>query len=326
MVSMNIISPNIIKEYLESKFKGKYKLSSNNVEFIVPSLFIENDYKRHMSINSETGLWQCFKSGEVGDFYKLVSILEGISAKAALSMFSLESYLTESPRQPQEVSASSVEVKPLKHFTKITRSMEPQDSISSKAWVFIDSRKLWGSRIPFYITTEKAYQNRIIIPLTEHKDVSYFQARALDNSIQPKYINSLNVKKSLILYPYNHSADKVLVCEGPLDAISLQTQGINATAAMGCKISKWQAKMLSQLPGEIVLAFDNDPAGINGIKHFEKLRKLCGMREFFVCFPPQGYNDWNEAHMDGADLNSHIKKNTRPFDFSYQINDTLKQS
>ena len=321
---MNIISPKIIKEYLEHKFKGKYKLSSNNVEFIVPSLFIDNDYKRHMSINSETGLWQCFKSGEVGDFYKLVSILEGISAKAALSMFSLESFLTESPRQSQEPSVSSVEVKPLKHLTKITRNMEPQDETSSKAWVFVDSRKLWGTRIPFYVTSEKSYRNRIIIPLTEHKDVSYFQARALDDSTQPKYINSLNVKKSLVLYPYKHRADNVLVCEGPLDAISLQSQNINATATMGCKISKWQAKMLSQSPGELTIAFDNDSAGISGIKHFERLRKLCGMREFFICFPPKKYKDWNDAHMDGVDLNNYIKKNTKPFDFSYQINKALK--
>jgi hypothetical protein len=295
------------------------------VEFIVPSLFIDNDYKRHMSINSETGLWQCFKSGEVGDFHKLVSILEGISAKAALSMFSLESYLTESPRQSKEPSVSSVEVKPIKHLTKITRTMEPQDDVSSKAWVFIDSRKLWGSRIPFYVTTEKPYQNRILIPLTAHKNVSHFQARSLDDSLQPKYINSLNVKKSLILYPYRHNTNEVLVCEGPLDAISLQSQNINATAAMGCKISKWQAKMLSQSPGKIIIAFDNDSPGISGIKHFEKLRKLCGMREFFFCFPPKGYKDWNEAHTDGVDLNTHIKKNTKPFDFSYQINNALTQ-
>lgn len=322
---MNIISPNLIKEYLERKFKGKYKLSSNNREYIVPSIFIDNDYKRHMSINSETGLWQCFKSGEVGDFYKLVSILERVSVKVALSMFSVESFLSESPRQPQEDSASSVRVKPLKQVTKITHDMDPTDPTSSKAWMFIDSRKLWESRIPFYVTTDKAYRNRIIIPLTEYKNIPFFQARALDDTMHPKYINSLNIKKSSMLYPYSHSKDKILVCEGPLDAISLQIQGVNATATMGCKISGWQAKMLSQTPGKIILAFDNDSAGINGIKHFERLRKQCGMQEFFFCFPPKKYKDWNEAHMADVNLSNYINENTMSFDFEFQINNALKQ-
>ena len=323
---MNIISPKLIKEYLERKFKGKYKLSSNNVEYIVPSIFTDNDYKRHMSINSETGLWQCFKSGEVGDFYKLVSILESVSVKSAISMFSVESFLEDSPRQPKKDSVSSVRVKPLKQITKITRDMDPTDSTSSKAWMFIDSRKLWGSRIPFYVTTDKAYRNRLIIPLADYKNIPFFQARSLDDTMQPKYINSLNVKKSTMLYPYSHNKDKTLVCEGPLDAISLQIQGVNATSTMGSKISEWQVKMLSMTPGKIVLAFDNDSAGHKGIEHFERLRKQCGMREFFICFPPKKYKDWNEAHIAGINLNDYVNKNTLPFDFSHQINKALKQS
>ena len=325
MVSKNIISPKLIKEYLEHKFKGKYKLSSNNVEYIIPSIFVDNDYKRHMSVNSETGLWQCFKSGEVGDFYKLVSILERISPKAALAMFSVQSYLTESPTKPQRDSGASSKPKSLKDLTKITRDMIPTDPTSSKAWMFVDSRKLWGSRIPFYVTDEKEYRNRIIIPLADYKNVSYFQARALDDTMHPKYINSMNIKKSTILYPYSHNKDKTLVCEGPLDAISLQIQGVNATAAMGCKISKWQAKMLSQTPGDIIIAFDNDSAGISGIKHFERIRKQSGMREFFICFPPKDYKDWNEAHIAGVDLNNYINNHTTPFDFTYQINNALRQ-
>ena len=294
------------------------------MEYIVPSVFVDNDYKRHMSINSETGLWQCFKSGEVGDFYKLVSILENVTVKAAISMFSVESFLNESPRQSKEASVPSARLKPLKHITKITRDMDPTDSTTSKAWMFIDSRKLWGSRIPFYVTTDKAYRNRIIIPLADYKNVPFFQARALDASTQPKYINSLNVKKSTMLYPYSYTDSKILVCEGPLDAISLQIQGVNATATMGSKISEWQAKMLSQTPGKVVLAFDNDSAGLKGIEHFERLRKQCGMSEFFICFPPKKYKDWNEAHIAGINLNKHVSKNTIPFDFSHQINNALK--
>ena len=55
------------------KFLSNYRLSSDDIELVVPSLFVDNDYKRHMSINLVTGLWRCFKSGESGNFAQLYS-------------------------------------------------------------------------------------------------------------------------------------------------------------------------------------------------------------------------------------------------------------
>ena len=60
-----MFSPQFIKDYITEKLKEDYRISSNNREMIIPSVFIDNDYKRHMSINLETGLWQCFKRPDV---------------------------------------------------------------------------------------------------------------------------------------------------------------------------------------------------------------------------------------------------------------------
>ena len=90
-----MISPNLIKEYLLEKFKNNYKLSSDSEEMMVPSLFARDDYKRHMSVNTHTGLWQCFKSGEKGNFFHLVAIIDKTSYNQAESKFMLYD-----PRKP----------------------------------------------------------------------------------------------------------------------------------------------------------------------------------------------------------------------------------
>ena len=71
IVFMNIIAPQFIRDYFLEKFKDNYKMSSGESELIVPSVYISDDYKRHMSINLDTGLWQCFKSGNKGNFTQL---------------------------------------------------------------------------------------------------------------------------------------------------------------------------------------------------------------------------------------------------------------
>ena len=53
IVFMNIIAPQFIRDYFLEKFKDNYKMSSGETELIVPSVYTQNDYKRHMSINLE---------------------------------------------------------------------------------------------------------------------------------------------------------------------------------------------------------------------------------------------------------------------------------
>ena len=56
---------------------------------IIPSVFVENDRKKHMSINLSNGLWQCFKTGKTGNFIRLYSILEQITYRQAESTLML---------------------------------------------------------------------------------------------------------------------------------------------------------------------------------------------------------------------------------------------
>ena len=61
-----------------------------------------------------------------------------------------------------------------------------------------------------------------------------------------------------------------------------------------------------------------------GIKRFDQLRKEMRMASFEVCPPPSGYKDWNEAHIDGADLHSWITEKTQAYDFEYLVKSLLE--
>ncbi len=153
----------------------------------------------------------------------------------------------------------------------------------------------------------------------------YFQARAIGDQ-QPKYLNpstEIAPKSSDVLYPYYDDHNMLVVCEGPLDAISFQLQGINATATMKNIVSPRQAEMLATFDGDIVLAFDNDTAGERGFEAFDRLRKERLMDEFFVCKPPSGYKDWNEAHKNGVDLVYHLEDNLKLYDFEYRMQNQI---
>ena len=92
------ISPKFIRDYCLKKFKGNYKLSSSNTEMIVPSVFVDSraeQWNRHMSINLNNGLWQCFKSGNNGNFIRLYAKLEKIAYAAAYRNLLFQELLNE---------------------------------------------------------------------------------------------------------------------------------------------------------------------------------------------------------------------------------------
>ena len=166
-------SPHLIREYLERKFKSNYKLSSNNREFIVASIFVEDDYKRHLSINADTGLWQCFKTGKTGNFIKLYSLLENKSYRRAEAELMLHE-LQNTP--PEQISLVGIGVKydpkdllsdedPTLIPVNIN-SYETEDKTVLNAWKFLMDRDAFNlnefEEEPYYLVKEGIYKNRIL--------------------------------------------------------------------------------------------------------------------------------------------------------------------
>ena len=333
---MNMITSSYITAYLSEKFGSVGKFSASLKEFIMPSIFIEDDWKKHLSINVETGLWQDFKAGEKGNFIKLYSIVEGMSYKQAEADLTFKTFfLEEEPEKLNKETKKKIvnqdELAECELFPVSLESHSSSTELVKDGWAFLFGRGLFDMKNinnnKCLVCTEGRFEGRLIIPFEKDGFTFYFQARALSHDMYPKYLNpsvESGIRTSTVLYPYDEAADHLIVCEGPLDAISLQRQGINATCTLGCHISNIQMDMLKQFEGKLVFGYDNDEAGGRGIENAEKLRKKKMMPEIYILHPPSEVNDWNDAHVQETDLKMYMHENLRKYDFEYQTDQMFK--
>lgn len=331
-----MISPSFIREYVEEKFSRNFRISSNGIEYITESPYLYNDFKRHFSINLDTGLWQDFKSQKSGNFVQLYAFLEGITYREAERRVILKSFLKDGklPETAHVIRCDNV----IKDFSQdpelATLTPIYADTVKTStdqqeidAWCYAYSRRLFDllNYAPqFFITKEGKYRNRLIIPFMNDGKMFYFQGRSIREGVHPKYLNC-EVHKKFILYPYSTGADTLIVTEGPLDALSLKLQGINATCLMGCKVSVDQFKRLQTFNGKLILGLNFDKAGLEGLARFEKLRKDYGAPNFSIVKPPFNFKDWNKAHVEGVNLQDWISKNTKLYDFEFQIKEKINE-
>lgn len=315
-----MIPSKVIREYLLNKFTTDYRLESGETELVIPSIFVKHDYKRHMNINLETGLWRCFKTGNKGNFLSLYSKLENVSYAKAYEKYLFDIILYEDnktliqKRPEYDVNINDV----LDTFLPLTRDYI--DMPLMKAIVYLYDRKIIGDdfigRVGFYLGTGDSgiYNNRLIIPFKRQDGtIFFFQARALYPDQEPKYLNWKGYRASSILYPYEvDSLDQLFICEGVMDALSLKKIGLQATTTTSCQTSEEQIEQLKHYQGDIVVAFDGDEAGVKGRNAFNKLRKQKRMGNCYYVEPYDNCKDWNEMLVKGKlevkELISRVKK------------------
>ncbi len=284
------------------------------------SIFVPDDYKRHMSVNTQTGLWRCFKTERSGNFFSLYAITEGLTYFKAQTKVLLENFnnfsmdclepLKVLPRNPV---FNSVRLNDLQEVLP-NSDQSKYDSLRA-AHAYLKGRGIVGAlldRFTFYVSndTESPIYNRLVIPFIKDNLFYFYQARALFNEV-PKYLtppSADGVKGSDILYPFDETKDYLIITEGPFDAISLSIHDLNATCTMGSSPSLQQGEIIKQFKGNVILAYDNDRAGQEGVVKFEKLRKKLMFPNFYVANPPVGCKDWSDAHSRGFDLKTEIRR------------------
>ena len=124
------------------------------------------------------------------------------------------------------------------------------------------------------------FQQRIMIPILNNSGkIIAFGGRSLGLT-NPKYLNSpetpifhkgrqlfgtFNAKKIL-------NKNRFLICEGYMDAISLNSFGYPAVASLGTSITEYQIDNIFKITDEAFLVFDGDNAGKRAtVRAFEKI-------------------------------------------------------
>ncbi len=124
-----------------------------------------------------------------------------------------------------------------------------------------------------------AFRNRLMFPIIDLRgNVIAFGGRVLDDS-KPKYLNTSDTvvyKKSTALYALNVAKngnnDRLILCEGYMDVISLHQAGFTqAVAGLGTAFTPEQAKLLSRYCSELLICFDSDEAGIKATQRARKI-------------------------------------------------------
>ena len=114
------------------------------------------------------------------------------------------------------------------------------------------------------------FRDRLIFPVIDVRgEVLGFSGRALNEDQEPKYLNSpetLVFSKRRTLFGINLAKntkrDSIILVEGNVDVVTLHQAGFdNAVAAMGTALTTEQTRLISRFAKEIVLCYDNDPAG-----------------------------------------------------------------
>ena len=115
-----------------------------------------------------------------------------------------------------------------------------------------------------------AFRDRLMFPVIDVRgNVIGFSGRILGDG-EPKYLNSpetLVFNKSRNLFALNlakkSKSGYIILSEGNIDVVSLHQAGFDsAVASLGTSLTPEQARLISRYTSEVIIAYDNDNAGI----------------------------------------------------------------
>lgn len=149
------------------------------------------------------------------------------------------------------------------------------------------------------------YKNRFIVPVYEKGEIVYFQGRAMNDEITPKYFNPVVIKEHIVLNRENFDPEKyIIITEGLIDAFMVEHD--QGTSCLGASISDiFLEKLLPLTKKGVIIALDNpdiDKSGYeNYIKLIEKSKHARRLRYFFM--PGLDHKDLNDLKLKEKTIN-----------------------
>jgi hypothetical protein len=246
----------------------------------------------------------CYNCNESGSFYKLFSIVMGVSKDEARSKFesldSARTRLTKKPSTPKIKEPEDPE-----YFDDILKDcVEENEEGVMAAQATKMLRAFRGVRkipdwVKLYFAYKGDYRNRIIIPIFNSEGrITYFQARLLPvSSIGPKYKNpkaKKNIQFDLIGF-----RSPIILVEGLIDSFMLPKHGIPMLTAV---VPEGLINRLSDY--DIIIAFDNDKKGYEALRKFlEKDEHAAFVKYFLMPREFKELKDLNDIRIKFLDIN-----------------------
>ena len=151
---------------------------------------------------------------------------------------------------------------------------------------YLSERKLYLEDYPFYWSPIKGFSNRVIIPFfLDGRIVGYTARDVVSNNSIRKYISDKSPGYVFNLDNQAYDREFAIVCEGPIDAIS-----VGGCAIMGSEFTDVHNSLLKRLQKPIVLVPDRDHEGPKTVEQAIEYGWEVSMPDW-----PQGIKDINDA-------------------------------
>ena len=267
-----------------------------------------------LSVNKTTGLWICHRcrtSGMLTDFWihRYTSQKRGIRQNPN---FVLSKGIESKPPIISELTSNAVTIAPT---YSVEPSAEPNMFTLEEGGVYIEGFTTTGVRSTDAerFLLQRGFSSQYIRSLADIVEFSpdwygraaivvrlqnqsgvvvAWQGRHLDN----KEIKSRSrgpVKEGVFRTPGALKSDPFVICEAPLDALSLHQVGLPSIALCGTAGRDWLANELAWK--RVALAFDTDDAGDVAAQRWGSMLAPYGAK--VLRFRPEGAKDWNEILM-----------------------------
>jgi hypothetical protein len=203
------------------------------------------------SMNASNGLWICYSCGAKGTLSHLVSELTGeTDSIVAVHEFLIHNGLTRltNPveQEPQQ---------PVVDWMAFSKFSVPSDELLASRNLDREAVRKYGIR---WDTSTRAW----VIPIVS----SFGELLGWQSKSKTRVLNyPVGVSKSSTLFGLDKAdCDTCVLVESPLDVVRLHTamSGCCGLASFGAHISKTQISLLANHVNKLIIALDNDSAGI----------------------------------------------------------------
>lgn len=153
---------------------------------------------------------------------------------------------------------------------------------------YLNGRKLTHSG--FFYSDDPAWFCRLIIPYYFQGRLIYYQGRAMDELIVPRYKNPTVERENIFFNMdevYRYTTEPLYVTEGPLDALSL---GSTAVATLGSVLGDFRIRELQRASKhrKIIFVIDKNVPG------YKLGKQVLDLGWNVICFP-DNFSDANDA-------------------------------